>query len=151
MDGPPRPESIVTGKMMELLRFSRVASRGGRITTIFLKVETGRLIVKFTQFLGLLHTILIRGSSLRFALTHWISKKTLTGIDFFRFCVSFMAMKPSDLTAPERLAEVAELLALGLIRMRGRMSSQKSADVGEICLDIVGQQSGPELNSWSRD
>jgi hypothetical protein len=60
-------------------------------------------------------------------------------------------MKPSELTAAERLADLADILALGLIRMRARMSSQKSAEVGEISLDIVGQQSGPELNSWSRD
>jgi hypothetical protein len=56
-------------------------------------------------------------------------------------------MKPSDQTAAERLAEVAELLAQGLIRMRARMSSQKSADVGEISLDCNAQRSGPEANS----
>jgi hypothetical protein len=56
-------------------------------------------------------------------------------------------MKPSDPTAAERLAEVAELLAQGLIRMRARMSSQKSAELGEIFLDCNAQRSGPESNS----
>jgi hypothetical protein len=58
-----------------------------------------------------------------------------------------MAMKSPDMTAAERLAEVADLLALALIRMRARMSSQKSADVGEIFLDCDAQWSGPESNS----
>jgi hypothetical protein len=48
------------------------------------------------------------------------------------------------MTAAERLAEVADLLALALIRMRARMSSQKSADVGEISLDCNAQRSGPK-------
>jgi len=56
-------------------------------------------------------------------------------------------MKPPDLTAAERLAEVADLLALGVIRMRARMSSQKSTDVGEISIDCNAQRSGPESNS----
>jgi hypothetical protein len=56
-------------------------------------------------------------------------------------------MKSPDMTAAERLAEVADLLALGLIRMRARMSSRKSADVGEISLDINARQSGPKANS----
>jgi hypothetical protein len=55
-------------------------------------------------------------------------------------------MKSPDMTAAERLAEVADLLALGLIRMRARMSSPKSADVGEISLDILADQSGPDPN-----
>jgi hypothetical protein len=50
------------------------------------------------------------------------------------------------LTAEERLAEVAEILAAGLIRLRHQKSSQKSADCGEISLDILANQSGPEPN-----
>jgi hypothetical protein len=55
-------------------------------------------------------------------------------------------MKPSNPTAAERLAEVAELLAQALIRMRARMSSQKSAELGEISLDCNARRSGPEHN-----
>jgi hypothetical protein len=53
----------------------------------------------------------------------------------------------SGATPSERLGEAAEILAAGLIRMRARMSSQKSADVGEISLDCNAQRSGPESNS----
>jgi hypothetical protein len=56
-------------------------------------------------------------------------------------------MKSPDMTAAERLAEVADLLALGLIRMQARMSSRKSADVGEISLDINVPRSGPDRDS----
>jgi len=55
-------------------------------------------------------------------------------------------MKSPDMTAAERLAEVADLLAVGVIRMRVRMSSPKSADRGEISLDILADQSGPDPN-----
>jgi hypothetical protein len=44
--------------------------------------------------------------------------------------------------ARDRIAEISEILALGLIRMHGRMSSPKSADCGEISLDILGRRSG---------
>jgi hypothetical protein len=54
------------------------------------------------------------------------------------------AMKPSDPTAAERLAEIAEYLAQAVIRMRARMSSQKSAELGEISLDCSARRSGPE-------
>jgi hypothetical protein len=46
--------------------------------------------------------------------------------------------------ATDRIAEISEILALGLIRMRGRMSSPKSADCREISLDILGRRSGPQ-------
>jgi hypothetical protein len=48
--------------------------------------------------------------------------------------------------ATDRIAEISEILALGLIRMRGQMSSPKSADCGEISLDILADQSGPDPN-----
>ena len=53
---------------------------------------------------------------------------------------------PCRITRAERLGEVAEILAAGLIRMRARMSSQKSIDGGEISLDIIARQSGPDSN-----
>ena len=57
------------------------------------------------------------------------------------------AVKPDHIGADERLAEIAEILALGLIRMRGRMSSPFLPMSGEISLDCIAQQSGPECNS----
>jgi hypothetical protein len=51
---------------------------------------------------------------------------------------------PADTAATERIAELAEILAAGLMRLRARKSSQISADFGESSLDILGQQSGPE-------
>jgi hypothetical protein len=44
------------------------------------------------------------------------------------------------------LAEIAEILAAGLMRLRRQESSQKSADCGEISLDILARQSGPDPN-----
>jgi hypothetical protein len=44
--------------------------------------------------------------------------------------------------ADERLAEIAEILADGLTRLRARQSSLKPADAGESSLDCAGQQSG---------
>ena len=42
----------------------------------------------------------------------------------------------------ERIAEIGELLALGLIRLRQRNSSESSRARGESSLDCVGTQSG---------
>jgi hypothetical protein len=42
------------------------------------------------------------------------------------------------------LAEIAEILAAGLVRLWRHKSSQKSADCGEISLDINAQRSGPD-------
>jgi hypothetical protein len=52
------------------------------------------------------------------------------------------AIKPDSLTAPERIAEVSDILAVGLIRMLGRQSREKSRENGESSLDISGTQSG---------
>jgi hypothetical protein len=43
----------------------------------------------------------------------------------------------------ERLDEVAEILALGLRRLKARQSSTLAADFGESSLDSAGEQSGP--------
>jgi hypothetical protein len=48
----------------------------------------------------------------------------------------------TDSAARDRIAEIGEILALGLIRLRARKSSQLSADRGERSLDCVGDQSG---------
>ncbi len=42
----------------------------------------------------------------------------------------------------ERIAEIAEILALGLVRLHARQSSQTSAVGGESSLEPVGHQSG---------
>ena len=42
----------------------------------------------------------------------------------------------------DRLTEIAEILALGLMRLRARKSSQLSADGGEPLLAMPGDQSG---------
>jgi hypothetical protein len=53
-----------------------------------------------------------------------------------------------DGTIPaERLDEIAEILAAGLIRLRSRQSSSLSPDVGEIHLDFSPGQRGHGRNS----
>lgn len=44
--------------------------------------------------------------------------------------------------ATQRLAEIAEILAAGLMRVRARKSSQKSPNFGESLLALPGHQSG---------
>ena len=51
------------------------------------------------------------------------------------------ALNPERLTPKERLAEVTRILALGLIRLRGRQSSQVSELTGEVPLHIPLNQS----------
>lgn len=49
----------------------------------------------------------------------------------------------SDCLSPaERLAEVAEILAAGLMRLRARKSTPLSPHSGESSLDCAGHQSG---------
>lgn len=49
---------------------------------------------------------------------------------------------PGHLSAPERLAEIAEILAAGLMRLRARKSTPLSPHSGESSLDCPGHQSG---------
>jgi hypothetical protein len=53
-----------------------------------------------------------------------------------------MPGSPNPPTCAERLDEIAEILAAGLIRMRARMSSQISGVNGEFPLDIPDKWSG---------
>ena len=53
------------------------------------------------------------------------------------------ALHPDRMSADERLAEVADLLALGLVRLRARQSSRVSAPSGESSLDCAAHPSGP--------
>ena len=56
--------------------------------------------------------------------------------------VGINPVKPAVLTAAERLDELAEILATGLMRLRARQSSALSPHEGESSLDCTGHQSG---------
>jgi hypothetical protein len=60
------------------------------------------------------------------------------------------ALHPDRMTAAERLDEVAEILATGLMRLRSRQSSDLSHRFGESSLDCVAHQSG-HANALKRD
>jgi hypothetical protein len=51
-------------------------------------------------------------------------------------------LSPDRMTASERLDEIAEILARGLIRLRARQSRQISADLGESFVDFPAPQRG---------
>ncbi len=51
-------------------------------------------------------------------------------------------LQPGYMSAAERLAEVAEILALGLVRLRARLSSPLSRDSGESSLPFMPAESG---------
>ena len=53
-----------------------------------------------------------------------------------------IALHPDRMTQPERLDEVADILAVGLIRLKARKSSRLSADARDSCLDYTARQSG---------
>jgi hypothetical protein len=52
------------------------------------------------------------------------------------------ALNPERLTPKERLAEVTRILALGLIRLRARQSTQVSELTRKVPLHILPDQSG---------
>ena len=52
------------------------------------------------------------------------------------------AIQPNQLSADERLNEIAEILATGLMRLRSRKSSPFSARTGESSLDCAAHPSG---------
>ena len=56
--------------------------------------------------------------------------------------VGINPVKPAFLTAAERLDELAEILAAGLIRLRARQSTPLSGTSGESSLDCPAHQSG---------
>ena len=51
-------------------------------------------------------------------------------------------LHPNHMTPDERLAEIAEILARGLIRLHARKSSPLSADRGDSSVDLPPHQSG---------
>jgi hypothetical protein len=52
------------------------------------------------------------------------------------------ALHPDLMTADERIAEIGQILALGLIRLHTRKSSSFSADCGDSLVDVPPNQSG---------
>ena len=54
----------------------------------------------------------------------------------------YNALDPRRLSAAERLDEIAEILATGLMRLRARKSSLLSRDHGESSLDFSPDQRG---------
>ena len=51
------------------------------------------------------------------------------------------ALDPDRMTAEERLREVGEILAVGLLRLRARRSEAQDAVSGEVPLDFTARQS----------
>jgi hypothetical protein len=54
----------------------------------------------------------------------------------------YNALDPRRLSAAERLDEIADILAAGLMRLRARKSSQISGEPGESSLDFPANQRG---------
>ena len=54
----------------------------------------------------------------------------------------YNALDPRRLSAAERLDEIAEILAAGLMRLRARKSSHLSRDHGESSLDFSPDERG---------
>ena len=54
------------------------------------------------------------------------------------------ALSPDHMTSDERIAELASIISVGLIRLKARKSSGLSGHQGESCLDFTGSQSGHE-------
>jgi hypothetical protein len=50
-------------------------------------------------------------------------------------------LHPDHMTTTERLAEVAEILAAGLVRLRSRQSRRQSDDYGESFVDFTADPS----------
>ena len=61
-------------------------------------------------------------------------------------------LDPDEMSAAERLAEVAEILAAGQVRLRARQSSRLSADSGEISLHFTPARAvvQPAESVWER-
>jgi hypothetical protein len=60
-------------------------------------------------------------------------------------------LAPDRLTSAERYAEVAEILAEGLVRLRARQSTELSANRGESRLDISPTRSGHARRTQRRE
>ena len=63
------------------------------------------------------------------------------------------AIKPDRMSAEERVAAVADILATGLIRLRAQKSSGLSGDCGDCCLDFPKHPEAvmnPSKTPWRR-
>jgi hypothetical protein len=58
---------------------------------------------------------------------------------------------PDRMVAQERLAEVAEILAAGLMRLRARQSSRLSGDRENSCVDFTANQSGGAVETFATE
>ena len=58
---------------------------------------------------------------------------------------------PDRMTAQERLAEVAEILAAGLMRLRLRQSSRLSGASENSCVDFTADQSGGAVETLATE
>jgi hypothetical protein len=58
---------------------------------------------------------------------------------------------PDRMSAPERLTEVAEILAAGLMRLRARQSSRLSGVSENSCVDFTADQSGGAVETLATD
>jgi hypothetical protein len=56
------------------------------------------------------------------------------------------AANTSHESTSERIAEIGKILALGLMRLHARKSSDLYANSGEVSLDCVGGQSGHAIS-----
>lgn len=58
--------------------------------------------------------------------------------------MSRLASDANEITADDRIAEIGEILARGLVRLEARKSSKRVAVSGESSLDFLAIQSGHE-------
>ena len=61
------------------------------------------------------------------------------------------ALDPNLMTAAERLAEIGEILAAGLIRLRARQGEAEAPRAGETSLDFSANQSRHGRKGKSRE
>ena len=60
------------------------------------------------------------------------------------------ALDPNLMTPPERLREIGEILAAGLLRLRA-MRAEESENHGDVCLDFSARQSVHARTRRSRE
>lgn len=56
--------------------------------------------------------------------------------------ITSCSVHPDHMSATERIAEIGQILARGLVRLRARQSSRISVPHGESSLDLLADQSG---------
>jgi hypothetical protein len=124
-----------------------VASKGGQDQPNHKTVEfgtAGPASLGLRDQGGLSNCAILTSSSNRFACES-ISLFISAGRDNrARHCkaLAMNALDPNQMTPAERLAEIADLLAAGFMRLRARKSSAFSRDTGESSLDFLPDQRG---------